>query len=130
LLRDDAPKQPEHQKSTTENEKKMYIANIIRYICDHLDEDITLGQICSQFSVGKTVFCRDIKQVTGYSVKKLIANKKLTAAKKMIREENFNFTEISLQLGFKSLHYFSTWFKKMSRLSPTQYASSIRVKYN
>ncbi|MBR6548413.1 MAG: helix-turn-helix domain-containing protein, partial [Clostridia bacterium] len=48
------------------------------------------------------------------------------AAKRMICQEEYNFTEIAERLGFSSLHYFSQWFKKQTKRSPTEYATSVK----
>ena len=45
----------------------------------------------------------------------------------MIRDEQMNFTQISEFLGYSSIHYFSRQFKKMTGMTPSEYASSIRA---
>ena len=52
---------------------------------------------------------------------------KVEAAKQMIRDEQMNFTQISESLGYSSIHYFSRQFKKMTGMTPSEYASSIRA---
>ena len=48
-------------------------------------------------------------------------------AKRMIRENAYNFTEISEMLGFSTPHYFSTVFKKTINMTPSEYANSIKA---
>ena len=38
-----------------------------------------------------------------------------------------NFTQISDFLGYSSIHYFSRQFKKLSGMTPTEYATSIKA---
>ena len=45
----------------------------------------------------------------------------------MIRENAYNFTEISEMLGFSTPHYFSTVFKKTINMTPSEYANSIKA---
>ena len=52
---------------------------------------------------------------------------KIDAAKQMIRTEHMNFTQISQQLGYSSIHYFSRQFKKIAGMTPSEYASSIKA---
>ena len=47
---------------------------------------------------------------------------KIDEAKRLIREEKMNFSEIATSLGFASLHYFSRLFKDRAGLSPSEYA--------
>ena len=44
------------------------------------------------------------------------------------REGNENITQISIDLGFNSVHYFSRLFKKYENLSPSEYIASIKSK--
>lgn len=46
-------------------------------------------------------------------------------AKKLLRESNYNVTQISELLGYASIHHFSRMFKRAYGVSPTAYQSSI-----
>ena len=50
---------------------------------------------------------------------------KIQAAKGMICDSSMSFTQISEQLGFHSVHYFSKLFKEKTGMSPSQYAKSV-----
>lgn len=50
---------------------------------------------------------------------------KIEKAKELIKEGKLNFTEISECLGFNSLHYFSRLFKKITGISPSEYARGV-----
>ena len=52
---------------------------------------------------------------------------KIEYAKQLIRENQMNFTQISDFLGYSSIHYFSRQFKKISGMTPSEYASSIKA---
>ncbi len=51
---------------------------------------------------------------------------KIDTAKQLIRDNHLNFTEISDRLGYTSVHYFSRQFKKLTGMTPSEYATSIR----
>lgn len=119
----------DRQKTTTENARTESMQAVRRYIDAHLQESLTTEGLSSRFSIGKTVLCRDFKRVTGRTIKTYITEQRLAKVKQMIRLEDHNFTEIADEVGFQSLHYFSAWFKKMTGLTPTEYATSIQVKY-
>jgi AraC-like DNA-binding protein len=53
---------------------------------------------------------------------------KIERAKELIREENYNFSEIAERLGFSSVHYFSHVFKKITDMTPSEYAVSVKSK--
>ena len=52
---------------------------------------------------------------------------KIARAKEMIREGSRNFTEIAAALGYQSIYYFSRHFKKVSGMTPSEYASSVKI---
>jgi len=52
---------------------------------------------------------------------------KIEAAKELIRTGQMNFTQISEKLGYTSIHYFSRQFKKVTGMTPSEYASSIKA---
>ena len=52
---------------------------------------------------------------------------KIDMAKQLIRTEQMNFTQISEKLGYSSIHYFSRQFKKLTGMTPSEYASSIKA---
>ena len=50
---------------------------------------------------------------------------KINEAKKLIREQNYNMTQISDILGFDNPQYFSKCFKRQTRMTPGEYKKSI-----
>ena len=113
-------------KRTTENRQINLSRAVQDYIELHLDEKLTLQDISHHFNISVSKLCRDIKSTTNRSLQELISDKRLKAAKRMICQDEYTFTEIAEQLGFSSLHYFSQWFKKQTKRSPTEYATSVK----
>ena len=50
---------------------------------------------------------------------------KIDYAKKLIAQGNSTLTEIAYELGFNSIHYFSRQFKKVTGISPTEFAKQL-----
>lgn len=57
---------------------------ILRYIGSRLSHPITLEHLCQKYFVSRAQLCRRFKKVTGTSVAKYIATKRLLAAQQMI----------------------------------------------
>jgi AraC-like DNA-binding protein len=51
---------------------------------------------------------------------------KIEAAKKLIRENRYNYSQIANLLGYSSYQYFSLQFKNYTRMTPSQYHRSIK----
>lgn len=55
---------------------------------------------------------------------------KIDHAKILLLEGEKNITEISEELGFQSIHYFSRFFKKHTGVCPTEYIKAIDIRFN
>jgi AraC-like DNA-binding protein/quercetin dioxygenase-like cupin family protein len=106
------------------------VDNIISYLKENTDKNYTFEDICDMFSIGRTHLKIIFKNKMGQGVMTYFSKLKIEEAKKMIREDEHNFTEISELLGYKSVHYFSRTFRKFTNMSPSEYASSVKVRAN
>ncbi len=64
---------------------------------------------------------RKIKQKTGLSPSMYVCEKRLEEACQLLKETEFNISEIALRVGFKTQTYFSTCFSTVYGLPPLQY---------
>ena len=100
---------------------------IIRYMEARLNSRITIEQICKDNMIGRSQLQKLFQQKTGLGIIEYFSNMKIEAAKEMIRTGHMNFTQISEKLGYTSIHYFSRQFKKITDMTPSEYASSIKA---
>ena len=63
---------------------------------------------------------------TGRGVIAYFIEMKIEYAKRYIREGNHNITQISQMLGYDKANYFSTQFKQYMKMTPSEYAASIK----
>ncbi|MDO5418262.1 MAG: AraC family transcriptional regulator [Lachnospiraceae bacterium] len=100
---------------------------IIRYMEDHIDEQLTIEKICRNTLVGRSQLQKLFQEIHGCGVIEYFIQMKIDTAKQLIRDNQLNFTQISDRLGYTSIHYFSRQFKKITHMTPSEYASSIRL---
>ena len=67
------------------------------------------------------------KKKTSLGIIEYFSHMKINTAKELIRTGQMNFTQISEHLGYTSIHYFSRQFKKVTAMTPSEYASSIKA---
>jgi len=101
---------------------------VIAFLTENVNSKLTFDDVCQYSRLGKTKLKVLFKETTGVSVMEFYKNLKIEEAKRMIREEQYNFTEIADILGYTSIHYFSRHFKKVIGMTPSQFASSVKVK--
>ena len=104
------------------------IKNVISFLNDKVEKNLTFEDVRVYSKLSKTNLNSIFRKSTGSSVMEYFKKLKIEEAKKMIREGQLNITEIAEKLGYQSIHYFSRQFKKISNMSPTEYAVSIQAK--
>lgn len=103
-----------------------YIATqMINIIDENIYKKVNVEQICQNLNYSRTYLSKVFKASTGYTILEYILMRKVHEAKKLIREEKYNFTQISDMLCFDNPHYFSTVFKRITNISPSEYKDSV-----
>lgn len=96
------------------------ISNILSYINENLEKDLSIANISSRFFISKYYLMHKFKKQTGYSVHNYILQKRLIAASELIRK-GMPTMEASIECGFKDYSSFVRAFKKMFGSSPKKY---------
>lgn len=99
---------------------------IVSYMEEHISEQLTIDKICRDNLVGRSQLQNLFRDAQGCGVIEYFSLMKVDAAKEMIRDHHLNFTQISDKLGYTSIHYFSRQFKKLTTMTPSEYATSIK----
>ena len=97
------------------------VSELIGYLDDKYKEKITLKELAFLFNTNRTTLCKEFKKATNTTILDYVANKKLSDAKHLIIATKKTFTEISEELNFESVHYFTRFFTKHIGVSPKQY---------
>lgn len=106
-----------------------FVNEIKRYIDENCTEKITLSELCLLFGTNKTTLCNNFKSHVGMTVINYVNTQKIRYAKRKIREGK-SLTEIANELNLSSIHYFTRLFEKHERLSPSEYARSVKSKFS
>ena len=123
------------QRYTLEEEKDLEYSpqntteifkRVTAYMEDNIAKHLTIEQICWDNMIGRTKLQKIFHIETGIGIIDYFSKLKISVAKHMIRDGKLNFSQISEQLGYSSIHYFSRQFKKITGMSPSDYASSVK----
>lgn len=113
-----------------ENADDYYFESLLNYLEENLDQHLTLQKIAHDNLMSIAKLQKLFKDKTQKGVIEYFSILKVEMAKDMIRLQHYNFTQISEKLGYNSIHYFSRQFKKVTGLTPTEYALSIQALEN
>ena len=98
---------------------------ILSFIESKLYEPLTVADVCQKFSLSRSSLQLLFKNAVGQPPKKYISDMKLKRSCEMLRENKYTVSEISLKLGYSSIHYFSNAFNQKYHISPSEYAKRI-----
>lgn len=119
--------QEKPDKTMKENIDTEVFNRVVSYLGQNLSSRITIEKICRDNLIGRSQLQKIFTKKSGLGIIEYFSNMKIEAAKELIRTEQMNFTQISEKLGYTSIHYFSRQFKKMTGMTPSEYASSIKA---
>ena len=114
--------------STRHRVEEDLVNRIIAYMNENLDKNLSIDDFCRKFCLGRTRIKDLFKEKVGISIIQHYRYLKIERAKQLIREERYNFTEVSEMLGFSTIHYFSNVFKKTTGMTPSEYICSVKSK--
>lgn len=124
-----AIKKQERISSLTRHRAEDDMVNrIICFMKKNIERNLTIDDFCKEFSLSRTRIKSLFKDRKQAGIIQYFRQMKIERAKELIREENYNFSEIAERLGFSSVHYFSHVFKKITGMTPSEYALSVKSK--
>ena len=101
------------------------VMEILDYLKSHVYGKITIGKLANHLGKSES----NVKQIfAGYrdgGIIRYYNALKIKEARKLIREDKYNMTQISDMLYFDNPQYFSKCFKAVTNMTPSEYRSSI-----
>jgi AraC-like DNA-binding protein len=108
-----------------ENIENSIVKNTIEFIHNNIHTKITIPEIAQSIPISPSYLSTIFKKHMKVTLVDYINTYRLEKSKDLIRTTNFNITEISNLLGYKTVHYFSRQFKATFDISPSAYSKSI-----
>ncbi len=103
--------------------KSIMITDIIEYINNHIDEELTIDSLSEHVFLSKYHLLREFKKHSGTTIHKYIIQKKLILAKELILK-GMPITEVFKQCGFGDYSNFFRAFKKEYGVTPKFFYST------
>lgn len=99
---------------------------VIDYMEARLYENMTVKELCTALNFSKSYLAKRFQTFSNYPIMKYYTILKVQEAKRLIRETDKNFSEISEMLMFSNSHYFSNVFRKSTGMTPSQYRNLVK----
>ena len=81
----------------------------------------TAKEYADNLSVHVNHLNKVLKEATGKTTTEIIASRITQEAKILLKQTDWNISEIAIGLGFDEVAHFSNFFKKQTKLSPLQF---------
>ena len=103
---------------------ELLLEKVMKTINDNIGNvTLSVEMIASEVGVSRVHLHRKLRQLTNQTTRDLIRNQRITIAAKLLKEKNMPISEVAYSVGFSSPAHFTTSFKAMFGMSPSQYAS-------
>jgi two-component system, response regulator YesN len=103
-------------------EKGSVVDIVKKFIRDHLGEQrLTREEIAKYVYLNPDYLTRVFKKQTGLSLSDYLQQQRIEYAKKLLVDTNLPVSEVALAAGYSNFSYFSTIFKKSTKLNPMEY---------
>jgi len=105
-----------------ELECRPVVAEAKRYLYEHFrDPELDLNLVARYVGINPSYMSRLMKQELGISFKDFLTSLRINESIILMRSTDLSISEIAYQVGYKSLHYFSTAFKNTMGISPSEH---------
>lgn len=100
------------------------INQLILYIANHLDEDLSIDTLAAKVYLSQGYLSFSFKQKTGMTISRYIKKCRMEKAKELLRTTNMRLSEICETLGFSNVSYFCQSFRNYCGISPDKFRKS------
>lgn len=102
------------------------IRRIMEYIQKHYAEKITLEDLADQIHLCRSESCRLFQRYMNESMFDYLLDYRVERSLELLRQSEFNVTQIAGQVGFASPGYYSKIFKRKMGCTPLEYRKNRR----
>lgn len=96
-------------------------SNILLYINQHYNENLTLETIARKFHLNPSYLCTKLKKETGLSFIQYMQKTRIANACRLLSMTNMRVSEICTSIGYDDIKYFEKIFRKYTTQNPISY---------
>lgn len=112
--------------SIRKGEKSRYVMEALEYISkNYSDYNISVKTIAESLELSEGHLSHIFKKETDYTVNAYITRYRMKAAMKLLKNCRYKVYEIAEQVGYRDVTYFSSTFKKITGLNPSEYQDRV-----
>lgn len=108
-------------------DKSKYVMQAMAYIAGHYGEEgISVTSISRELGVSESHLSHLFRKETSYTVIAYLTRYRVHVAMELLRDCRRKVYEVAEQVGYRDVNYFSSTFKKLTGLTPSEYQDRCR----
>lgn len=107
--------------------KNAYVTTGLEYMANFYNAQFGIAEIAEQVGVSARHFARLFNQEMGMTVQEYLGILRIRKAKDLLHNSDMDITRIAHSLGFNTSQYFTTCFKRIEHITPTEYRRKVKV---
>ncbi len=112
---------------TTSELDREFLEKVDAVIDKHLSDAVFgADDFASEMAMGRTIFFRKVKGVTGFSPKEYLRIRRMKKAAALLAEGRLSVSAVAYEVGLKDPFYFSRCFKQQFGMTPSEYVRRAR----
>ena len=108
-------------KNYTYEKYSLLIRNVVNYIDQHLDHDLSLSVLAEEFGKNPSYLSNTFKKEVGETLTVYIGKQRVQASLRFFNTTDMTVAEVGAAVGISDFGYFSKLFKKYVGVSPREY---------
>ncbi len=113
----------EQYQSYMGSKRHWLIDKIVAYINENYASALTMRDVASAFFLNPSYFCKLFKEETGVTFTNYLMKVRVENAKRFMAESSMKLYDVASAVGYTNVQYFSTVFKEIEGITPSQYRS-------
>ncbi|EGD48475.1 two component transcriptional regulator, AraC family [Ruminiclostridium papyrosolvens DSM 2782] len=114
-----------NQKRSNRNQK--LLSKVKDYVDGNYSENITLTSISKDFGISSGYLSVLFNDYIGQNFIDYLTNLRIQSAKNLLKSTDLKIYEIADRVGYRDAYYFSTAFKKIVGINPTDYREKLNM---
>ncbi|MGO5014570.1 response regulator [Niallia sp. Sow4_A1] len=103
------------------NRTERLIVEMKHYMNENYADNISLTSLSREFNISPSYLSILFREITSEHFSDYLTNLRIQKGKELLKNTDLRIKEIASQIGYRDAYYFSSVFKKVTGVNPTQY---------
>lgn len=113
--------------SKVEAARSERLKTVLLYMQEHYDRPLKIKELAGLIPMSEGQFCRFFKSMTRQTPVEYLNAYRIKRSAELLRQTDRKISDIALEVGFEHISYFIKMFRRVMKVTPSQYRSSLQA---